>query len=436
MASRRIFVTTAMGALTSESAPVGGGVAVLEALLPHLAAADDFDVTLLRPGSSRAELHRDGYRVVTLPVPCLAQRPIDRMLHAGEREYARFALEWERCLSEAFASIDPRAAVVLANDVSEGPPFRELAERGFAQLALYHVVVGEFFSRQYLGGFSPAWTAKAWRALRRAHLDRLAPELLSLVWDKESQAARYADAVVPSAPLGRALADLYPASGIASRTTVVPWGVLGTPDPARRDRRAATLARYDLEPGQFCLLTLSRISREKRLDRLLAALERLESESPRVAARLAWIVAGAPAYMGGGKTYERLKSGAARLQHVSVRFAGYVSGAAKWDLFSAADLFCSCSAYEAYGLTIAQALASGTPVLSTEHQGARSILTPAMGHVVASSPREIAGGIRSFLDRDLSGMRRSAAAWGSEHRFAVAAERIADCLRGNAMISP
>ena len=426
---RRIFVTTAMGALTSESAPVGGGVAVLEALLPELAACEDLDVTLLRPGSSRTELEHGGCRVVALPVPCLAQRPIERMLHAGEREYARFALEWEGSLSAAFAAIDPRGAIVVSNDVSEGPPFRELAERGFAQLVLYHVVVGEFFSRQYLGGFAPAWTAKAWRALQRTSLDRMTPELLSLVWTKESQAARHAHAVVPSTPLGRALADLYPASGIAGRTTVVPWGVLGSPEPTSRNRRAETLARYDLEPGRFCLLTLSRISREKRLDRLLAALERLESESPRVAARLAWIVAGEPAYMGGAKTYERLKSGAARLAHVSVRFTGYVSGAAKWDLFSAADLFCSCSAYEAYGLTIAQALASGTPVLSTDHQGARSILTPATGLVVASSPREIAGGIRSFLDRDLSDMRRCAAAWGREHRFTVAAQRIANCLR-------
>lgn len=428
-ARRRIFVTTAMGALTSENAPVGGGVAVLEALLPELAATGDFDVTLLRPGPVRTELQCKGYRAIDLPVPCLAQRPIDRMLHAGEREYARFALEWERCLSEAFAAIDPRGAIVVANDVSEGPPFRELAVRGFAQLVLYHVVVGEFFSRQYLGGFSPAWTAKAWRALQRTSLDRLAPELLSLVWAKESQAARYAHAVVPSAPLGRALADLYPASGIRERTTVVPWGVLGSPDPARRDRRAETLARYDVEPERFCVLTLSRISREKRLDRLLAALERLEAESPQVAAHLAWIVAGEPAYMGGRKTYERLKTGAARLSHVSVRFTGYVSGAAKWDLFSAADLFSSSSTYEAYGLTIAQALASGTPVLSTDHQGARSILTPRTGLVVASDPQEFAAGIRSFLNRDLSDMRRAAAAWGREHRFAVAAERIATCLR-------
>ena len=383
---RRIFVTTAMGALASDSAPVGGGVAVLEALLPELAARADFDVTLLRPGPVRAEVRHDRYRVIDLPLPCLARQSIDRMLHATEREYARFALEWERCLSEAFASIDPRGAVVVANDVSEGPPFRELAERGFAQLVLYHVVVGEFFSRQYLGGFSPAWTARAWRALQRtsprpARARAAVADLGQGIPGRPARARRRA----LGAPRSR-LAELYPASGIAERTRVVPWGVLGSPDPERRERRARTLARYDLEPERFCLLTLSRISREKRLDRLLAALRRLEAESPRVAARLAWIVAGEPAYMGGRETYERLKSGAARLSRVSVRFAGYVSGAAKWDLFSAADLFCSCSAYEAYGLTIAQALASGTPVLSTGHQGARSILTQSTGLVVASAP--------------------------------------------------
>ena len=418
-----------MGALSSESAPVGGGVAVLEALLPHLAACIDLEVTLMRPGSTRAERDHGRYRSVDLPVPSMADRSVDQLLHASEREYARFALEWERSLGDAFAMIEPRGAIVVANDVSEGPPFRELAERGFAQLVLYHVVVGDFFSRQYLGGLPPAWAARLWRAMQRSHVDRFAPELLSLVWAKESQAARYAHAVVPSPPLARALAALYPESGIGERTTVLPWGVLGSPDPFRREHRADTLARYDLKPDRFCLLTLSRISREKRLDRMLGARKRIEAQAPHAAERMAWVVAGEAAYMGGRSVLERLREQAARLERIAVRFPGYVSGSAKWDLFSAADLFCSCSAYEAYGLTIAQALASGTPVLSTEHQGARNTVSPQVGRLVPATARAIADGIRSFLTGDLTDMRRSAAEWGRTNAFSLAADRIVDCLR-------
>ena len=35
---RRLYITTATGALLSEQAPAGGGVAVLEALIPRLKA--------------------------------------------------------------------------------------------------------------------------------------------------------------------------------------------------------------------------------------------------------------------------------------------------------------------------------------------------------------------------------------------------------------
>jgi len=109
------------------------------------------------------------------------------------------------------------------------------------------------------------------------------------------------------------------------------------------------------------LLTLSRLSPEKQVERVLDALRRIERDDPARAGKLALIVAGAPAYMGGDRYDEQLRRQAAQLDRVQVRFSGYVAGEAKWALFAAADLFCSPPHYEAYGLTIAQALASGAP---------------------------------------------------------------------------
>ena len=363
----RIYVTTATGGLSTDVAPVGGGVAVLEALLPALAARADYEVTVLRPAASPGEREHDEVRWVDLPVAVLRDAEPDALLHLGERCYARFALQWEAALRRFFEAVDPAGAVVLANDVSEGPPFAWLHGRGFRQLVLYHVVVADFFARQYLAGryglrISAARAAQLWRGAERLGLGRLAPEIARLVWAKEGESARCAEALVaPSAPLGEALAACYPELGVEGRTHVVPWGVIGGADPGLRARRGETLAEYEVSDD---------------------------------------------------------------------RFAGYGGGEAKWRLFAAADLFCSLSHYEAYGLTIAQALASGTPVLATGHQGARAMVRTEFGWVVGDGEREIAGGVERAVALDLRPMREAAADWGRGNGFGEAARAVIAIIDG------
>ena len=98
----RVFLCSATGALTTDAAPVGGGVAVLEALIPHLQDSD-CELTLLTPGRDSS---RDGFRQ-TLPVHTLSTSEPDRILKLNARGYARFALEWQAALSDYFADIDP-----------------------------------------------------------------------------------------------------------------------------------------------------------------------------------------------------------------------------------------------------------------------------------------------------------------------------------------
>lgn len=427
----RLYITSATGALSAADAPVGGGVAVLEALLPELDRAA-IDYTLLTPGPADVVAGRRR----TLAVPTLRGGDPERLLQLDERGYARFALEWQAALERAFADLPAEGAVVLANDVSEGPPFRALARRGFRQIVLFHVVVAEFFARRYLRSLpiNAARAAALWRGAERLDLARFAPDIARLVWQKEGEAARYADALVmPSTPLAASLAACYPQSDVARRSHVVEWGTIGEPDPQRRERRAAALAAIGADRNRMQLLTLSRISPEKRLDLLLDALALIERQSPATAQRLELTIAGAPAYMGGGAYFERLRRRARRLRYVPVRFPGYVSAPLKWDLLAAADLLCSPSLYEAYGLTIAQALASGTPVLAADHEGAQATITPETGWIARGRAADFAAAIRraaaAHETGELRAMREAAAAWGAAHPFSLAASRIIQLIR-------
>lgn len=427
----RLYITSATGALSAADAPVGGGVAVLEALLPYL-DREAIDYTLLTPGPADAVAGRRR----TLAVPTLRGGGPERLLQLGERGYARFALEWQAALDRFFADIPAEGAVVLANDVSEGPPFRALARRGFRQIVLFHVVVAEFFARRYLRSLpiDAPRAAALWRGAERLDLTRFAPDIARLVWQKEGEAAQFADALVtPSAPLAASLADCYPQSDVARRAHVVEWGVIGEPDPQRRERRAAALAAIGADRNRMQLLTLSRISPEKRLDLLLDALALIERQSPATAQRLELTIAGAPAYMGGAACFERLRRRARRLRYIPVRFPGYVSAPLKWDLLAVADLLCSPSLYEAYGLTIAQALASGTPVLAADHDGAQATITPGTGWIARGRATDFAAAIRraaaAHETGELRAMREAAAAWGAAHPFSLAASRIIQLIR-------
>ena len=194
------------------------------------------------------------------------------------------------------------------------------------------------------------------------------------------------------------------------------------PSMGSATERDATLRRYDIDPARFVLLTLSRLSPEKRVERLLDALLRIERDDP------------TPAYMGGDRYYEALRRRAAGLQHIQVRFPGYVAGEAKWALFAAADLFCSPSHYEAYGLTIAQALASGTPVLAAPHQGAQATIDDDRGWLVEPEPAAFARAISHAVALGEAGalppMRAAAANWGRANPFSDAATKILRTLDG------
>ena len=96
---------------------------------------------------------------------------------------------------------------------------------------------------------------------------------------------------------------------------------------------------------------------KKGLETLLQAWAKIEPAYP--GWRLSLIGPGEERYVG------ELRAMARTLGLGRVSFGEPVYGAAKWDAYRAADLFVLPSLNENFGLTVAEALAAGTPVIAT-----------------------------------------------------------------------
>lgn len=122
--------------------------------------------------------------------------------------------------------------------------------------------------------------------------------------------------------------------------------------------------RYGLSAGRPLILSVGRLSPEKRLDVLLDAAARCD-----VDAQLA--VAGA------GPDEARLRARARRLGLAGqVRFLGFVPGSDLPGLYRLADVFAIASEAELQSLTTMEAMATGLPVVAVD--------ACALGHLVRS----------------------------------------------------
>jgi glycosyltransferase involved in cell wall biosynthesis len=278
-----------------------------------------------------------------------------RLTEMSERRYAKFCREFERATTAEILRHDPRQCVVLTNDISEGPDFAVLKD--YRIVSLWHVDVVEYFTKFYLCDLIRPETAAKWVPWPR------------LVFRKQRDCVRYSTRiVVPSAPMKEMIRRCYPWCD-AGRIEVLPWGDV-----------AASPAVAPYPADGFIIMTLSRLSPEKGIERLLKALRYVE-EDVRV-----WI-GGAAAYMK-GRRYER------RLWEMAdkrVEFIGHVTGQEKAARLARADVFVSPSRHESFGLTIAEAEAAGCRVISHSHYGAA-------GRVVdCSQPRELARVISELI---------------------------------------
>jgi len=424
-----VLYTGAHGGFDTSRIPLGGGAAVMDALVREWSRVQPFELTVLGVGEG---YDLPGARFVRLPVELPKS-----LTDMGEMEYARFCRQFERAATDWVRNhADASEHVVLSNDISEGPGFCEIASRGIPLATIFHVDVVEYVAKFYCRSWvRPERLTALQRGLERLRLAEFLPDVVRLIFEKQGECVRHcARLIVPSRGMADVLRGCYP--GCESKVEVVPWGAVGALEESiPRDPRFAfrsPKAEFSVGDDEVVLLTLCRISPEKGIDRLLEALRRLETNVGGVSARgLRVFICGAPAYMHGQEYLARLRRMAAGLESVRVHFVGHVSGERKRAFFELADLYVHLSYHESYGLTIAEAMRAGCPVLTTDHHSARDLVPAECGRIVSGRIGEVATTLRELLsDRNrLKSMGRSAAEHGAKLDFSVAAARVAEVLK-------
>ncbi|MBV9697328.1 MAG: glycosyltransferase [Gammaproteobacteria bacterium] len=220
--------------------------------------------------------------------------------------------------------------------------------------------------------------------------------------------------IAPSEPM-RAVLQGY---GVRTPIHVLPTGL-----PADRFRAgdgAGFRARAGI-PAQRPLVTyVGRVAHEKNIGFLVRMFARVQASVPEALLVIA----------GEGPAREAVRAQVARLGlGERVHFAGYLErDGALLDCYAAADVFVFASRTETQGLVLLEALAQGTPVVSTAELGTRSILTPDSGALVVPEDETAfaAAVVRVLSD---AGLREGLATRARAHARRWSSARMAGELR-------
>lgn len=138
---------------------------------------------------------------------------------------------------------------------------------------------------------------------------------------------------------------------------------------------------------KFTIVTVGRLIPDKGYDRLLASVKKLNEEGFDFDL---WII-------GGGRAENDLKSFAQENKLQNVYFAGMQENPYKY--LKHGDLFVCSSKREGFSLSVAEALALGIPVISTECTGPTEILGDGeYGIIVENSEEGIYEGLKKVLE--------------------------------------
>jgi glycosyltransferase involved in cell wall biosynthesis len=399
-----VLYTAAHGGFSGQAVPLGGGAAVCEQLKAEWTRTQPFPFRVLSPEilGSKAPGARD-------------------LVHFGERAYADFSRAFEQACTEEILRHDPATTVVLANDVSEGPDFEHLAQRGYRIFTIYHVDVVAYVADIYFKGRIRPETTVRWYN----RIGAVLPDMAKLVWKKQEASVRYSRGlIVPSEGMREVLLRCYPFCP-KEKIHVLAWGSWAPLDPVNP---TALRREYEIPDDAQVLLALSRISPEKGQDLLLDTLLEWESSSDYPQRPLVAFICGAPAFMQGERFMKTLRTKAVKLKKTRVVFPGYVTGDRKRAFFALADLYVFPSRHESYGLTLLEALSSGLAAVCLDHSGARSVMREEFGAIV--QPRDLRAAIQRLLADDplRHKMAQAARAFAQNERFSERATELAGIL--------
>lgn len=346
------------------------------------------DTLLIAPEYEGQPQFRE-HGVIRMPAGRVPKDPEDRRLRWGALARAL----------EALHPVDFDLVHIQTPFVAHYAGIRFARRSRIPAIETYHT-----FFEEYVHHYVPALPRVAGRALARAVTRSQCRDVQALI--------------APSEPLRQSLLDY----GVSTPVHVIPTGLPAdrfTPGDGRRFREHAGL------PADRPLVTyIGRVAHEKNIEFLVRMFVRVREAVPRALLVIA----------GEGPAREPLRRLVAGLRlEADVHFAGYLDrDTLLLDCYAAASVFVFASRTETQGLVLLEAMAQGSPIVSTAELGTRSILLPDCGAlVVAESIGPFAAAVvRVLTDPALASTlsqrgRPYARAWSS----AAMARRLADLYR-------
>ena len=175
------------------------------------------------------------------------------------------------------------------------------------------------------------------------------------------------------------------------RIRVVPWGIDVRPAPAVDIERVRDTHRL---PETF-VLWLGTIEPRKNLPRLLDAFTRLDRDDVELV-------------IAGGEGWNDELAAIERRSPAGVRRIGFVPPADLAALYASAAVFCFPSRQEGFGLPVLEAMAQGTPVVTSAGTATAEVVGDAGLTVDPDDPSAIAGALASLLDDPVRARRLGA----------------------------
>ena len=350
----------------------GGGVKTYINQKLSAGAALGVEVVIIAPGPEDAEEHRHGGRVLWVKSRPMPFDPRYYLL-ANERKV--------HALLD-----DERPDVVEGSSVWTGGLFVRRWKGNAPKSLIFHQDPVAVYGETFLD-----------RRLTRASINRIASPFWAYI---RGVAAGY-DVTVTS---GEWLASKLQQFGVRN-PQAVPFGIdraRFSPAHFSSERRARMLQACGAPPDARLLMTVSRFHPEKRLDVLLTAFDEARKTTP-----LALVI------YGQGPTERAVRERAAKIPGVYV--AGYTSEPNELaEAYASADALLHGSSAETYGLVVAEALCSGTPLIVPNVGGAADLAQPTWAETYdPGDARGCAAAIRRLLARDPSSLRAAATAGAS-----------------------
>jgi glycosyltransferase involved in cell wall biosynthesis len=172
------------------------------------------------------------------------------------------------------------------------------------------------------------------------------------------------------------------------KIVVIPEGADARFRPRAAEETAAVLARYGLRPG--FLFSLGRLNRRKNLARLLQAYARLRTGG---APAVPLVIGGKPDYGAAAV----LPGGLRAAETVGVRWMGLIPDEDLPAFYSGAAGFIYPSLFEGFGLPLLEAMACGTPLVTSDRAALPELAGDAALSVDPESVEDLTAAITRIL---------------------------------------